>query len=87
MYAIVKVGVEQHPGALLVPAEALVKEKTANFLFTFADGKANRLAVKVGFNDGPSVEILEGLPENARVILPGKLTLTPGQPVIAIESK
>ena len=81
MYALVKVGVEQHTGALLVPAEALVKEKTANFIFTFADGKATRLAVKPGFNDGASVEILEGLTENARVILPGKLTLNPGQSV------
>jgi membrane fusion protein (multidrug efflux system) len=87
MYALAKVGVELHTAALLVPAEALVREKTAAFLFTFAEGKAARLPVKVGFNDGVSVEILEGLPETARVILPGKFTLVPGQPVTAVDSK
>jgi membrane fusion protein (multidrug efflux system) len=87
MYATIKVGVEQHSGTLLVPAEALVKEKTANFLFTLADGKATRIAVKAGFNDGANVEILDGIAENARVILPGKLTLISGQAVTAVEAK
>jgi multidrug efflux pump subunit AcrA (membrane-fusion protein) len=81
MYAMIKVGVEKHSDTVLVPAAALVKEKTANFLFTLANGKAVRNAVKVGFTDGINVEILEGVPENARVILPGKLTLAPDQAV------
>jgi membrane fusion protein (multidrug efflux system) len=81
MYASIKVGVEKHTDTLLVPAAALVKEKTANFLFTLANGKAVRNAVKVGFNDNVNVEILEGVAESARVILPGKLTLTPDQAV------
>jgi len=81
MYAIIKVGVEKHTDTLLVPAAALVKEKTANFLFTLANGKAVRNAIKAGFNDNVNVEILEGVAESARVILPGKLTLTPDQAV------
>jgi membrane fusion protein, multidrug efflux system len=87
MYAIIKIGVEQHTNALLVPAAALVREKAAGFLFTLADGKATRVPVKYGFNDGTNVEILEGVAENARVIIPGKATLTSGQPVRAVEAK
>jgi membrane fusion protein (multidrug efflux system) len=87
MYAMIKVGVERHTGALLIPAEALVREKTAAFVFTFADGKVARVPVKVGFTDGPVVEILEGLAENARVALPGKNTLVAGQAVRVSEAK
>lgn len=87
MYASIKVGVEQHTGTLLVPAAAIVKEKAASFLFVLADGKATRVSVKAGFNDGVSAEILEGIAENARVIIPGKLALVPGQAVTAVEAK
>lgn len=87
MYAIIKIGVEQHTGALLVPAAALVREKAAGFLFTLQDGKAVRVPVKYGFNDGTNVEILEGIPENARVIIPGKTALVSGQSVAATEAK
>jgi RND family efflux transporter MFP subunit len=87
MYASVKLGVEQHTNALLVPAAALVREKAAGFLFTLVDGKAVRLPVKYGFNDGTHVEILEGLAENASVIIPGKIALVPGQAVTAVEAR
>lgn len=87
MYANLKVGVELHRGALLVPAAALVREKTAGFVFTLVDGKANRVPVKFGFNDGANVEILEGIAENARVLIPGKVALVNGQAVTAVEAK
>jgi RND family efflux transporter MFP subunit len=88
MYAIIKIGVERHENALQVPAAALVKEKAAGFVFVLAEGgKANRVPVKYGFNDGANVEILEGVAENARVIIPGKVALTNGQVVKAVEAK
>ncbi len=87
MYVSARVGVELHRQALLVPAAALIREKAAAFVFTLVDGKAARLAVKAGFNDGTHAEILEGLAENARVLVPGKLALIPGQAVTAIDAK
>ena len=66
---------QRKEGVVKAPAEALVREKTAAFVFTFADGKVSRVPVKVGFTDGPVVEILEGLADNARVALPGKTKL------------
>ena len=87
MYVMAKIGVEQHTGALLVPAAALVREKAAGFLFTLADGKATRVPVKYGFNDGTHVEILEGIAENATVIIPGKVVLVSGQAVTATAAK
>jgi membrane fusion protein (multidrug efflux system) len=85
MFASVKIGVEHHSNAILVPSAALVREKSAGFLFLFEEGKARRVPVKYGFNDGSNVEILEGLPPGARVILPGKTTLANGQAVKAME--
>ena len=87
MYASIKVGVELHTGVMLVPATALVREKAAGFVFLLADGKANRVPVKFGFNDGTNVEILEGIAENARVIIPGKTALVSGQAVTAVEAR
>ena len=87
MYVSARIGVELHRDALLVPAAALVREKAAGFLFLLTDGKANRVPVKYGFNDGSHVEILDGLPAGARVVIPGKIALTPGQAVTAVEAK
>jgi len=81
MYVSVRVGLELHQNSRLLPTNALIREKTANYVFVFNDGKASRVAVKTGFNDGTSVEILDGLPDDARVILPGNLALVNGQPV------
>ena len=83
MYATAKIGVEKKSGALLVPVEAIVMEKTNAFLFITADGKAKKTAVKLGFNDGVRAEIASGATEQDRVLLVGKMTLTDGQPVTA----
>jgi membrane fusion protein, multidrug efflux system len=87
MYVSAKIGVEQHRGVMLVPAAALVREKAAGFLFTLNDGKAMRVPVKYGFNDGATVEIVEGIAENVRVVIPGKTPLVHGQAVTAVEAK
>ncbi len=87
MYATVKVGLEQHQDALLIPVEGLVMEKTNAFVFTYADGKAKKLPVKLGFNDGIKVEISEGLTAQASVLLVGKQLLTDGQSVTVSKSQ
>jgi membrane fusion protein, multidrug efflux system len=87
MYATVKVGVQRHENALLVPVDALVMEKANAFVFLHDGGKAKKVPVTLGFNDGTMVEIAAGadgkLPvaETAQVLLVGKATLTADQPV------
>lgn len=87
MYVLVKIGVEKHDNALLVPAAALVREKAAGFVFTLVDGKAVKTPVKYGFNDGTNVEILDGIAAGARVLIPGKTALVHGQAVTAVEAR
>ena len=87
MFATAKLGVEKHADALLVPVEAVVVEKSGASVFTIAGGKAKKSPVKTGFNDGASVEILDGLAPDQPVILAGKLTLSNGQEVHTTEAR
>src|SRR2546422_191153 len=87
MYATVKIGIERKEDALLLPFEALVVEKAGAFVFTVADNKAKRTPVKIGFNDGANVEIVNGLKPDQAVILLGKRVVSDGQPVTVSEGK
>ncbi|MEX2043982.1 MAG: efflux RND transporter periplasmic adaptor subunit [Opitutus sp.] len=87
MYARVGIGVEHHTNALLIPAEALVTERAGSSVFLAADGKAQKVPVSVGFNDGERVEIVKGLDAGQAVILVGKLAPAPGQAVRVTETR
>ena len=87
MYAMIKVGVEKHTDALLIPFEALVMEKANAFTFVADGGKAKKTAIRIGFNDGARVEVLDGLSGGETVILAGKMTLTDKQSVNVTEAK
>ena len=87
MYATIRVGVEKHTDALTIPVEALVMEKVNAFAFVADGGKAKKTAIKIGFNDGAKVEVLDGLLGSEAVILVGKLPLADGQAVNATEGK
>jgi membrane fusion protein (multidrug efflux system) len=81
MYASVKIGIEKKDGAMLIPVGALFTEKVGPSVFTLADGKAKKIPVKTGFNNGTNVEIVSGISPEEPVILLGKQTLSNGQPV------
>lgn len=87
MYARIGIGVEQHTNALLIPVEALVTERAGSSVFVATDGKAQKIPVTVGFNDGQKVEITKGLDAGQAVILVGRLALAPGQAVKVTETR
>ena len=82
------IGIEKKNDALLLPAEALVKEKTNSFIFIFNDGKIKKAPVEVGFNDGTNVEIIAGVKPADLAIVPGQQqALRDGQLVKVTEEK
>jgi membrane fusion protein (multidrug efflux system) len=87
MYVRVRIAMEQKTDTLLIPATALVSGKGQDFVFTVSDGRAKRIAVKAGFRDGTSVEILEGLAPDQIVVLAGSNPPTEGQPVAVVEAR
>jgi len=82
-----RIGIEKKSDALLLPAEALIKEKTNSFIYIFNDGKIKKAPVEVGFNDGTNVEIVSGVKPVDMAIVPGQQTLRDGQLVKVMEEK
>jgi len=87
MYATVKVGVEKHADARLLPADAIVMEKANAFAFVVVDGKARKTPLKIGFNDGSKIEVVSGLTGEEAVILAGKQSFSDGQSVRVLEAR
>lgn len=86
-YASVQLEVERKLNALLVPVQALLTEKAGTSVFMVVDGKARKIPVQVGFNDGTNVEIEKGISSDQAIILLGKQALNDGQPVNLAEGK
>lgn len=87
MYATMRLGVEKHGGVVCVPAGALLVEKSGASVFKLVDGKAKKIAVKAGFNDGANAEIAEGVSEGDAVLVPSGVPLADGQEVRVMEPK
>jgi HlyD family secretion protein len=69
MTASVEIRVGERKGVLLVPSEAVRVENNGTFVHV-PDGETTKsVAVKVGLDNGVKAEILEGLDENAEVVV------------------
>lgn len=82
-----RIGIEKKEDALLLPVEAVVREKTNSFVFILTDGKVKKTPVGLGFNDGTNVEIVSGVKLADIAIVPGKQALLDGQSVKVTEAK
>lgn len=87
MYATVKVGLDTHKGVNAMPIEALVMEKQTAVAFLFKDGKARRVVLEIGFNDGKNVEVIKGIGPDDQVLKVGTATVTDGQTISVKEAK
>jgi RND family efflux transporter MFP subunit len=87
MWAAVEIELQRKGNALLIPAEVLVTEKNKNSVFVVRDGKAQKVSVTTGFDDGVNVEILKGCNPNDAIIVTGKQSVTDGQKIQAAELK
>jgi RND family efflux transporter MFP subunit len=76
---------QEHPNALAIPPAAIVTGKTADekSVFVVEQGKARRVAVKTGIDDGRWVEVVDGLTGDEEIVVVGKSGLTDGQAVRA----
>ena len=75
----VEISTEEHVDALLVPAAAVIQEKTESFLYIVdEEGRARRRVVSVGMTSSTDAEILEGVAVGDRVIVQGQNALPDG---------
>jgi HlyD family secretion protein len=77
----VEIVVGEKESALVIPRGALLKEGNTRVVYRYIDGKAVRTPVTVGLIGPTEVEVLSGVREGERVILPGSTPLRDGQPV------
>lgn len=81
MYARVELVIDHHPGALLVPSEALIGEGADARVLVVANGVVARRPVATGVMDGTLVEITKGLTGDETVVVEGKEIVREGQKV------
>jgi RND family efflux transporter MFP subunit len=80
-YAAAKVVLETHPNVISVPTAAVGVEKSGKFVFVIENGRARRVAVTTGFDDGAHTEIVEGLQGGEKVVVIGRDALAPNAAV------
>jgi len=71
------VGAKQN--ALVVPRAALFRDGAKRYVFRYDNGVARRVDVKVGLISPNETEILDGLNEGDKVVMPGTTAVTDGQ--------
>ena len=81
MYARVELVIDHHPGALLVPGEAVLTEDNATVVYIVQDGVVARRPVATGVGEGTLVEITKGLGPEELVVVEGKELVRQGQSV------
>ena len=74
----VEIDAEEHTNAILVPADAIVREGDETAVFVAAGGKAARRPVVVGITDKAHAEIKSGLKAGEQVITQGQAGLPDG---------
>lgn len=78
MYATARLTLATSPGALVVPAAAVIRVLDHQLVFTVHDGVAQASRVKTGLRDGEAIEIVAGLAEGDEYVAMGQTKLTDG---------
>ncbi len=71
--------------ALTIPDDAVIGEGNTTFVFTVADGAAQRTEIDLGARIGPRIEVTAGLERDDRVIVTGWDDLSDGASVTVAE--
>ena len=78
MYAAVRLSLATSPGALAVPASAILRVLDRQIVYVADNGTVRAATVRTGIRSGADVEILEGLAEGDEFVAVGQNKLTDG---------
>lgn len=81
MFARVEVLVGTHLQALQIPIDAVSRLEETQYVYIAEDGKARRVDIGIGAQQGNYIEIIKGLAGNEEVIVSGKDLVRDGTPV------
>ncbi len=84
MYAQVTVTLQTKQQALMIPAKAIRVRGRVVSVLVAEGGVARSREIKIGYDDGISAEILEGLDGREDIIVSGSSAVGPGSPVLVV---
>jgi membrane fusion protein (multidrug efflux system) len=79
--ASVDVTLYEHPSAIVIPSESVIKEMGVDKVYVCRDGVAQPLSIEAGQRTDAAVEVLTGLMPGDTLITTGTLQLRQGMPV------
>jgi membrane fusion protein (multidrug efflux system) len=85
LFIRVKIVLDTHENALIVPKRALLKEEERAYVFVVTDGVAKEAELATGFSDADRVEVLSGLGPNDLVVVDGQSRLRDGIKIRVID--
>ncbi|NOX57921.1 MAG: efflux RND transporter periplasmic adaptor subunit [Planctomycetes bacterium] len=86
MFAELTFKLATRPNALVIPSKALSSSGSKMFVFVNDNGKAARVEVGVGYDDGIEAEVVSGLKGSEQVIVSSSGTVRAGTTVTIAES-
>lgn len=81
MFARAEIRTDYHADALVMPRAALLEEEGKYYAVAVRDGKAHRVEISRGFQDGDRIEVLSGLVQGDLVVIEGAYALAQDAPV------
>jgi RND family efflux transporter MFP subunit len=69
--------------AIIVPPAALQQRSGQQYVFTAVDGRARMQIVNIGLSNASAIQITSGVQAGETVILPGSITLSDGESIVA----
>lgn len=85
MFGRIRINYDQRADALVIPRTALLEDGGDPAVFVVRNGKAARATLKLGYDDGPWVEVRDGLKQGEPVVVAGKAALRDGRAVKVLE--
>ena len=83
MFGRFSIAYDEHSDALVIPADAVVREDNDSVVYVVESGSAVRRTVQTGIEADGHVEVIEGLSPQDRVVLSGQAQLRDGTRVLA----
>lgn len=87
MFGRIEVVYDERTQALTMPRIALLEDEGEPAVFVVRDGKAARVAVKLGYLDGELAEVRAGLKVGDQVVTAGKVAIRDGSELVIIGDK
>ncbi|WP_415253968.1 efflux RND transporter periplasmic adaptor subunit [Thermomonas sp.] len=86
MYGRISVNYDNRADALAIPRAALLEDGGEPAVYVVRGEKVARVTLTLGYNDGPWVEVREGLKDGDQVVVAGKAALREGSLVKVLDA-